>query len=93
MSNRPCLTHDLELSHFNQETVEGMSIEMVEHFFDSLVMNGQMTVHLVQKSVGSSPKELSIAAARAYGKALSKCIAVDPRRAGATASSKGTLSV
>jgi len=33
-----------------------------------------------------------VATCRAYGKALALAVAIDPRRAGATASSKGTLS-
>ena len=92
LSNRPCLTHDLDLSLHDEEKVDDISIEMIEHVFDSLVMNGQMTVHIVQLQAGKAG-ELTTAAARAFGKALRRCIAVDPRRAGATASSKGTLSV
>ena len=37
--------------------------------------------------------DVAEAAARAFGKCLKQCVAVDPRRAGAVASSKGTLSV
>ena len=36
--------------------------------------------------------DLALAAACAYGTALSRAIRVDPRRRGAVASSKGTLS-
>jgi len=93
LSNRPCFTHDLDLSHYNDEKIGDVSVEMIEHVFDSLVMNGQMTVHIVQIKLGQSTKDLVTAAARAFGRALGKCIAVDPRRMGATASSKGTLSV
>lgn len=92
LSNRPCLTHDLDLSFHNEEKVGDLSTEMIEHIFESLTMNGQMTVHVVQIKVGTAG-ELSTATMRAFGKALSRCVAVDPRRSGATASSKGTLSV
>lgn len=92
LSNRPCLTHDLKLAEYNEEKVDDMSIEMIEHVFDSFIMNGQMTVHIVQLK-GGRAGDLTTAAAIAFGKALGRCIAVDPRRAGATASSKGTLSV
>jgi len=61
--------------------------------FESLVMNGHMTIHILQRSKGSNARDLILAAACAFGRALYYCIAVDPRRAGATASSKGTLSV
>lgn len=40
---------------------------------------------------GADGRALALAAARALGAALAQCAAVDPRRAGATASSKGTL--
>lgn len=78
LSNRPCLTHNLDLSLHDEEKVGGISIEMIEHIFDSLVMNAQMTVHIVQLKVGKAG-ELSTAAIRAFGKALARCIAVDPR--------------
>ena len=78
LSNRPCLTHNLDLSLYNEEKVGDISTEMIEHVFDSLVMNGQMTVHIVQLQSGKAG-ELSIAAMKAFGKALARCIAVDPR--------------
>ena len=37
--------------------------------------------------------DLALATARAFGAALAECVRVDPRRAGAVASSKGTLSL
>jgi len=95
LSNRPCLTHNLSLEDNAEgdEYAEDLSIEMFEHVLESLVMNGQMTVHIVQKSDASSHvSELIMATAIAFGRALRFCMAVDPRRAGTTASSKGTLS-
>jgi imidazoleglycerol-phosphate dehydratase len=68
-----------------------MSVEMLDHAIDSLVMNGQMTVHIVECSSGDI-LDLAMATAKAFGRALKLCSAVDPRRAGKTASSKGTLS-
>jgi imidazoleglycerol-phosphate dehydratase len=94
LSNRPCFTHNLDFGL--DEMCGGISMEMVEHVFDSFVMNGHMTVHVVQKKVddaGLTTRDVVLATARAFGAALNKCIAVDPRRAGKTASSKGTLSV
>ena len=89
LSNRPCLTQNLSLH--DDEYVGDLSTEMFDHVLDSLVMNGQMTVHVLQKSKGNV-KDLVIATAEAFGRALRLCAAVDPRRAGKTASSKGTLS-
>jgi len=99
LSNRPCLTSNLSLEESEEEKIQDLSVEMVDHVFDSIVMNGQMTVHIWESSsteegsISSGVEELVLSAARAYGKALRLCIAVDPRRKGATASSKGTLSV
>jgi imidazoleglycerol phosphate dehydratase HisB len=45
------------------------------------------------RNQGSETKALTLAACRAYGEALRNCTTIDPRRAGAAASSKGTLSV
>lgn len=94
LSNRPCLTHNLSLSDNKEgkEYVGDMSIEMLDHVLESLVMNSQMTVHIVEHSSGDL-MDTTLATAKAFGKALKMCAAVDPRRAGKTASSKGTLSV
>mmetsp|Transcript_22718 Transcript_22718/g.41303 ORF Transcript_22718/g.41303 Transcript_22718/m.41303 type:complete len:428 (-) Transcript_22718:29-1312(-) len=94
LSNRPCLTHNLTFADSGEEYVGGaLTVEMMDHALESLVMNGHMTVHIVEEEVGKSVKETAFAAAVAFGKALRYCSAVDPRRAGKTASSKGTLSV
>lgn len=95
LSNRPCITHNLSLSSNpnNEEYAGDLSIEMLDHVLDSLVINSKFTVHFVEKKVGKDVKETALAAACAYGRALRMCVAVDPRRAGKTASSKGTLSV
>mmetsp|Transcript_287 Transcript_287/g.258 ORF Transcript_287/g.258 Transcript_287/m.258 type:complete len:91 (+) Transcript_287:1-273(+) len=89
------MTHNLSLAC--AEYVGDMSTEMLDHVLDSLVMNGQMTVHVLELSKGQNDsdddmKDLANATALAFGKALKLCAAVDPRRAGKTASSKGTLS-
>lgn len=72
-----------------------LSCEMLYHVFNSLTLEMRSTCHLeVIKddcAVGHT-LDLALAAARAYGAALSRAIRVDPRRGGAVASSKGTLS-
>jgi len=89
LSNRPCLTSNLSLEQ--SEYAGDVSVEMLDHALDSLVMNGQMTVHVVEKASGDV-LDLVMATAVAFGRALRLCCAVDPRRSGKTASSKGTLS-
>jgi imidazoleglycerol phosphate dehydratase HisB len=95
LSNRPCLFHDLNLSTDENEMLDAVtSIEMIPHMLESLVMNGHMTVHIVQLSSSEqNVRDLSIATSRAFGRALYYCTSVDPRRCGVTASSKGTLSM
>lgn len=89
LSNRPCLTHNLSIH--DDEYAGDLSSEMFDHVLESLVMNSQMTVHVEEKKKGSV-LDLIRGTADAYGRALLLCAAVDPRRAGKTASSKGTLS-
>jgi imidazoleglycerol-phosphate dehydratase len=98
LSNRPCFTHNLH----SLETVEmigDLTCEMLEHVLDSIVINARMTVHIVEEVTGQQRHEdvvvvrnVMMATARAFGQALNYCSLVDIRRAGATASSKGTLS-
>jgi imidazoleglycerol-phosphate dehydratase len=108
LSNRPYLGHDLHETLGREEYVDvvvsngsgtttQLSCEMLEHVLDSLVMNGRMTVHIVETTkegaTATSVTESVMATARALGRALRVCAMVDIRRAGQTASSKGTLSV
>ena len=108
LSNRPCLSHNLHETLSRQEYVDNgnvsnastrLTCEMLEHCLDSLVMNGRMTVHIVEKKKessslsNSSVMDVVLCTASAFGKALRVCSMIDPRRAGKTASSKGTLSV
>ena len=72
-----------------------LSCEMLHHAFDSLTIEVRATLHLeLQSDRGGDGHTLDVAlaAAEAYGAALSRAIRVDPRRRGAVASSKGTLS-
>jgi imidazoleglycerol-phosphate dehydratase len=94
LSNRPCLTENLSL--YDDEYVavgQALTTEMLHHFFESLTMNAHMTVHVLELNAGANVKERALATSAAFGKALKLCAAVDPRRSGKTASSKGTLSV
>jgi imidazoleglycerol-phosphate dehydratase len=72
-----------------------LSTEMLFHVFNSLTLEMRCTCHLEvledTKAEGHT-RDLALAAASAYGAALSRAIRLDPRRRGAVASSKGTLS-
>jgi imidazoleglycerol-phosphate dehydratase len=107
LSNRPCLVHNLGLEEDGQEEmVDDLSVEMLDHVLESLVSNGRITVHIVRTKKkdtdeqqggiavpNSSLKDRAMATAMAFGRAFKHCAMVDSRRAGLTASSKGTLSV
>jgi len=72
-----------------------LSCEMLFHVFDSLTLEMRSTCHLEVVEDAGAPGhtlDLALAAASAYGAALSRAIRVDLRRRGAVASSKGTLS-
>lgn len=94
LSNRPSFTTDVPLDAQGEEKIGDLSIEMLLHCFESFVMNGLITVHFVHVAGPTAPpaEDAAFAMMRALGSALGQCAAVDPRRAGATASSKGTLS-
>lgn len=105
LSNRPFFAHNLSTLE-DLEMMGDLSCEMFEHVLDSIVTNARMTVHVVEegRGVGHESHEgadqvdpyrhpVVMATARALGQALHMCALVDDRRAGKTASSKGTLSV
>ena len=106
LSNRPCLRHNLTLTEdeyvmdptdddplppLNRVATQ-LTVEMFEHVLDSLVVNSRMTVHIRELDKGRSVWDRAMATADAFGTALRYCAMVDCRRAGKTASSKGTLS-
>ena len=100
LSNRPMLTtHGLQevLVGSGEEECDGLALEMWEHVLDSLVVQARMTCHILVVNVTGEGKdvvrETMTSVAKALGESLMYCAAVDQRRAGATASSKGTLSV
>lgn len=87
LSNRPCFVHNINLE---RELLGDLSVEMFEHTLDSLTINARITVHMV---TNNDPQTILVDSARDFGTALKYCAMIDQRRAGKTASSKGTLSV
>jgi imidazoleglycerol-phosphate dehydratase len=103
LSNRPCLSHNLHRRLAWMEFVGvDLSAEMLLHVLDSLTVQARMTVHFVQDDdddcyddddLAVDGAALVTSTAVSLGRALKYCCMVDQRRAGTTASSKGTLSV
>lgn len=96
ISNRPFFRNDQPFELFTCEKIDDVSVEMIQHFFESLVSSALMTVHICHQPSSdraeASPRDYVVAAVRSLGAALAQCAAVDPRRAGVVSSSKGTLS-
>ena len=103
LSNRPCWDHDFHALWEESEYIDSekagitdaatpLTCEMMEHVLESLVMNSRMTAHFQVLRAGKDLKETMLCTAMAFGRALRVCAMVDARRAGQTASSKGTLS-
>jgi imidazoleglycerol phosphate dehydratase HisB len=72
-----------------------LSCEMLYHVYNSLTLEMRSSCHLELREDAAATGhtlDLALAAASAYGAALSRAIRVDPRRQGKVASSKGTLS-
>jgi imidazoleglycerol-phosphate dehydratase len=92
-SNRPYFSHNLKLAEIDNGMIGDLSAEMFEHVLESLVVNARMTVHIVDHVEVESGMEIVRATALAMGESFKYCSMVDLRRAGTTASSKGTLSV
>ena len=68
---------------------------MLAHAFESLAVEARCTLHLDATRDSGAPGHtlpLARAAAAAFGAAFGDACRVDPRRRGAVASSKGTLS-
>jgi imidazoleglycerol-phosphate dehydratase len=92
LSNRPDLSHNL-FENSTAQMAGDLSLEMMEHVLESFAVNARMTVHIVELNKGDDPMHSILAVAKALGAAFFYCASVDLRRAGTTASSKGTLSV
>jgi imidazoleglycerol phosphate dehydratase HisB/histidinol-phosphate/aromatic aminotransferase/cobyric acid decarboxylase-like protein len=74
---------------FTGERVGGLPASLVPHLFDSLSRRGRMAIHL--SGTGADDHHLLEAAFKALALALREAWELDPRRAGAVPSTKGSL--
>jgi imidazoleglycerol-phosphate dehydratase len=88
LSGRPYAAIDLR---FHGERVGDLPAELVEHFLTSFAFEARMALH-VRELAGRNDHHRAEAAFKALARALCDAATIEPRRAGAVASTKGTLS-
>lgn len=86
-SGRPHLSYGLTIP---TERVGTYDTQLVREFFVALVNHSQMTLHIRQLD-GINSHHIIEATFKAFARAMSGAIAIDPRRAGIIPSSKGVL--
>jgi imidazoleglycerol-phosphate dehydratase len=87
ISGRPFLVWKLE---FTQEKLGEWDTELVEHWFQSFAQTAGLTLH-VENFYGRNNHHLVESAFKALARALRQAVEIDPRKADAVPSTKGTL--
>jgi imidazoleglycerol-phosphate dehydratase len=87
LSGRPFAAIDLR---FHGERVGSLPTELIEHFLTSFAFEGRLALHIRQLA-GKNDHHIAEGAFKALARALGDAIAIDPRREGSIASTKGTL--
>jgi len=88
VSNRPWLDYDLPA---HPGFVRDFNVGLFREFFQGFVNQSRINLH-IRREAGKEPHHLAEAAFKGIARALDEAIQIDPRREGAIASSKGTLS-
>ncbi|MFQ5579200.1 MAG: imidazoleglycerol-phosphate dehydratase HisB [Nitrospiria bacterium] len=86
LSGRPYLVYEVRLP---RKKIKDFDVEMVEHFFRSLVDQSRMNLHIRLIS-GKDPHHILEAVFKGFGRALDQATQIDPRVKG-VASTKGKL--
>lgn len=87
LSGRPWLVWKVA---FDTQRLGEMDTELFEHFFQSLAQTAGMTLH-VETLHGSNNHHIAEAAFKGVARALRTAVEIDPRKADAIPSTKGTL--
>ena len=87
ISGRPFLVWKTD---FSQKRLGEMDTEMFEHFFHSFAQTAGLTLH-IETLYGSNNHHIAEAAFKGVARALREAVEVDPRKANAIPSTKGTL--
>jgi imidazoleglycerol-phosphate dehydratase len=88
LSGRPYLAWGLT---FKQKRIKDFELQLLEEFVRAFCDRSRMTLHFEQ-GAGKNDHHVAEAAFKAFGLALRLACERDPRRQGAVASTKGTLS-
>ena len=87
ISGRPYLVWKTE---FSQKKLGEMDTEMFEHFFHSFAQTAGVTLH-IETLYGQNNHHIAEAAFKGLARALREAVEIDPRKADAIPSTKGTL--
>jgi imidazoleglycerol-phosphate dehydratase len=87
ISGRPFLVWKTE---FSQKRLGEMDTEMFEHWFQSFAQTGGLTLH-VETLYGINNHHIAESAFKGLARALRQAVEIDPRKADAIPSTKGTL--
>ena len=87
LSGRPFAAIDLR---FHGERIGSLPTELIEHFLNSFAFEARIALH-VRELAGKNDHHRAEAAFKALARALGDAAAIDSRREGTIASTKGTL--
>jgi imidazoleglycerol-phosphate dehydratase len=87
ISGRPFLVWKAE---FSQKRLGEMDTEMFEHFFHSFAQTAGVTLH-IETLYGQNNHHIAESAFKGLARALRQAVEIDPRKADAIPSTKGTL--
>lgn len=87
LSGRPMLVWNVA---FPTPTVGSFDLELLQEFFQGLVNHARITIH-VDSLRGKNSHHIAESLFKAFGRALRMACTLDPRMAGMTPSTKGTL--
>ena len=88
LSGRPYLVWK---AGFSQPRLGEMDTELIEHWFHSVAQAAGITLH-VELLYGANNHHICEAIFKGFARAVRQAVSLDPRRAGAVPSTKGTLS-
>ena len=88
LSGRPGLVYNID---FTRALIGRFDVDLFEEFFHGVINHSMMTLHIDNLS-GSNAHHQAETVFKAFGRALRMAAEYDPRMAGQTPSTKGTLS-